>query len=258
MPKSSISSSNATASVDGLSALIDGEADPAAAARWCEQWRGDEQTRRDWHAYQLIGDVMRSEDLASTAQADSAFLTQLRSRLALEPVIVAPQELSSSTAVDDAAAVTAPLTAGHDTGRTAGRYQPRRWATPVAVAAGFMAVAGVLLVNGLTLGPTAPAQTLASTLPSSQSVALSSGGNGVQTVSSIVPSQAQQQGQAPSALQAAGTDARGEPRTVVANGQLIRNARLDRYLAAHKQFGGSSAPGTPLGYLRSASAEAGQ
>lgn len=70
--------------------------------------------------------------------------------------------------------------------------------------------------------------------------------SGVQTVSSIVGAPAVQ------------SDSRAEPRTVVASGQLIRNARLDRYLAAHKQFGGSSAPGTPLGYLRSASTEAGQ
>jgi sigma-E factor negative regulatory protein RseA len=47
-----------------------------------------------------------------------------------------------------------------------------------------------------------------------------------------------------------------EPQTFVANGQLIRDARLDRYLAAHKQFAGSSALGVPSGFLRNATAEA--
>jgi sigma-E factor negative regulatory protein RseA len=46
-----------------------------------------------------------------------------------------------------------------------------------------------------------------------------------------------------------------EPQTLVASGQVIRDARLDRYLAAHKQFAGTSALGIPSAYLRSATAE---
>jgi sigma-E factor negative regulatory protein RseA len=45
-----------------------------------------------------------------------------------------------------------------------------------------------------------------------------------------------------------------EAAALVANGSLIRDARLDRYLAAHKQFAGSSALGVPSGYLRNATA----
>ena len=40
----------------------------------------------------------------------------------------------------------------------------------------------------------------------------------------------------------------------VANGTLIRDARLDRYLAAHQQFSGSSVLGVPSAFLRSATA----
>ena len=47
-----------------------------------------------------------------------------------------------------------------------------------------------------------------------------------------------------------------EPQALVANGKLIRDARLDRYLAAHKQFAGTSALGVPSGFLRSATADA--
>ena len=46
----------------------------------------------------------------------------------------------------------------------------------------------------------------------------------------------------------------GEPQAMVVNGQLLRDARLDRYLAAHKQFAGSSALGVPSGFLRNATA----
>ncbi|MBC8056177.1 MAG: anti-sigma factor, partial [Rhizobiales bacterium] len=46
-----------------------------------------------------------------------------------------------------------------------------------------------------------------------------------------------------------------EPQTFVASGQVIRDVRLDRYLAAHKQFAGSSALGVPSAYLRNATAE---
>ena len=39
------------------------------------------------------------------------------------------------------------------------------------------------------------------------------------------------------------------------NSQFVRDAQLDRYLAAHKQFAGSSALGVPSGFLRSATVE---
>ncbi|MGZ5132080.1 MAG: sigma-E factor negative regulatory protein, partial [Caldimonas sp.] len=43
---------------------------------------------------------------------------------------------------------------------------------------------------------------------------------------------------------------------IVVSGRLIRDARLDRYLAAHKQFAGSSALGVPSAFLRSATLDA--
>jgi sigma-E factor negative regulatory protein RseA len=48
----------------------------------------------------------------------------------------------------------------------------------------------------------------------------------------------------------------GPPQTYVANGQLIRDARLDRYLAAHQQFAGSSVLGVPSVFVRNATADA--
>ena len=71
-----------------LSALADGDA--TAVDQALRHWRDDEQARRTWHAYQLIGDVMRSEDLARAPARDAAFMAGLRQRLAAEPAIVAP------------------------------------------------------------------------------------------------------------------------------------------------------------------------
>ena len=49
-----------------LSAMADGEADAAELGRGCAGWASaDAQTRQSWHAYHLIGDVLRSDDLAS-------------------------------------------------------------------------------------------------------------------------------------------------------------------------------------------------
>lgn len=105
-----------------LSSLVDGEAEPAATEQSCRQWRGDVQVRRDWHAYQLIGDVLRSDELARPAARDAAFLARLRERLADEPVPLAPAPVLQPPA----------------------RAQ-RRWMAPAAAVAGFVAV-GVAVV----------------------------------------------------------------------------------------------------------------
>lgn len=47
-----------------------------------------------------------------------------------------------------------------------------------------------------------------------------------------------------------------EPTVLADDAQVIRDARLDRYLAAHKQFAGSSVLGMSSGFVRAAAAEA--
>ena len=44
---------------EDLSALVDGEVDASLAAALSGQWRDDAALRSRWHAYQLIGDVLR-------------------------------------------------------------------------------------------------------------------------------------------------------------------------------------------------------
>lgn len=196
-----------------LSALADGECERDQAALVTAAWRDDAELRTRWHAYQLIGDTLRSDELAGGA-GDAAFLQRLRARLDQEPVVLAPAALLD--AADDAAATPA---------RTRGRL--RRWGTPAAVAAGFVMVVGALTVTRNSLEP---AQTAAP-----------------QLAVAPVPVAPQLVGPQPVTV----TLAEPAPGGAV----LIRDARLDEYLKAHNQFGGSSALGVPSGFLRSATYE---
>lgn len=192
-----------SSAAEELSALVDGELAADGVRRACAAWRSDSDTRQAWHAYQLIGDVLRSDDLASSPARDEDFLKKLRGRLADEPVVLAPQ-----------ATPVAPATVS--TGR-----RLRRWHAGAAVAAGFVAVAGVLVV---TRSPVpAPAPGLA------------------QAPAAVVPV-------------AVSADAGVESAAFVTDGKVIRDARLDRYLAAHQHFAGASALGVPSAFLRGATA----
>ena len=115
-----------------LSALADGDATDGEAARAFQAWREDAGARASWHTYQLIGDVLRSDDLAVAPSADEAFLVALRARLAQEPVVLAPQARAEQSAGAGPAVANA-------TARSRGR-----WQGPVAMAAGFLVVIGGL------------------------------------------------------------------------------------------------------------------
>lgn len=127
-----------------LSALADGEAQ--ALDRGCAQWRDEPLARQDWHAWHLIGDVMRSEELASVPHRDAAFLQGLRARLALEPVVLAPSP--------------APVA----------RHAAQSWLMPsLAAAVGVIVVAGVLVVSRRG---ESPAPVIAKAPPSMREAAL--------------------------------------------------------------------------------------
>lgn len=166
-----------------LSRAMDGDPDATDAA--LRAYAADAGARADWHAWHLIGDVLRSADSASTAARDAAFVARLRERLADEPLPV--------VAFDP-------------------RPQRRpivrqRWLAGAAMAAGFAAVAGVMVVTRSS-APDAVAPTLAS----ASAPAVPSGADVV----------------------------------------LVRNADLDRYLAAHRQYAPMSTLAAPGGFVRSA------
>lgn len=154
-----------------LSALADGEA--TAADRACSAWRDDAQARATWHAYQLIGDALRSDELVTPPGHDAAFLTRLRLRMATEPVPLAPAPLPGT---GTSAAVSA----------TGVSRRRQVWLSSAAIAAGFVAVAGVLVVTR-----TAPVD--------GEGTWLARGNNSGQTSSGLVPA-------SPTMLRNAGLD----------------------------------------------------
>jgi sigma-E factor negative regulatory protein RseA len=225
----SIGSESRSSALESLSALIDGELDSNEVMRACSAWRDDISARSTWHAYQLIGDVLRSDDLANHAAHDAAFLATLRERLASEPVVLAPEPVAEPLAQP------AGVPAWPEVARAAhaGRHRRWTWVAPSAVAAGFVMVAGALLV---TRTPLPQGGTAADSL-------LARGGSGAAPTRVV------------NAPALAAADASIEPQALRPTGKVIRDSQLDRYLAAHQQFAGTSALGVPSGFLRNAAAE---
>ena len=188
-----------------LSALADGRAEALDDA--CQGWAQSGEARATWHAYHLIGDVLRSDDLAREPAQDAAFLTQLRQRMASEPVLLAP----------------APVAAAPES-----RARTRRWTVPVAVAAGFVAVAAVLVVTRSGAPVEGSGTELASARPAAGTPA-----PGVSVV----------------ALPSRPASAQPQAQALVVDGQLLRDARLDEYLRAHREMLGTPAA-APGGGLR--------
>jgi sigma-E factor negative regulatory protein RseA len=173
-----------------LSALMDGALSDDEVRRLAQAWQHDEDARASWHVYHLVGDVMRSDELAVEPVHDQAFLKRLRARLSAEPVPLAtvpmaakaterPPGLMPSQGASDGLARALP-----NPGRR------HRLMAPAAVAAGLVAVVGALVVFRTAAPPEASGSTIA--------------------------------GAAPSVLQASGM-------------AVLRDARLDRYLQAHRK-----------------------
>lgn len=208
-------------SAERLSALVDGELDSAAVAEACNSWKRDAELRRSWHAYQLIGDVLRSDDLAAGADRNGAFLIALRTRLEAEPVVLAPAPLPERLPSSPIRAASA-----------AAQRRSSRWMLGSAVAAGFLLVIGTFaaLRPGAAPAPGVPVASVAGA-PSPDS-------NGRMLREASI------------------REATDVPGSAVVNARVIRDARLERYLAAHKQFSGSSALGVPSAFLRSSTVDA--
>lgn len=178
-----------------LSSLMDGDLPAGELAGVIASFGGADDLRADWHAYHLIGDVLRSDDLATTPARDALFLQSLRSRLGQD---AGQQDAAPLMAAAPHPVMPAPMALAAT--RAPARRRLAGWmVAPAAVAAGFVVVAGVLVVNKAVVSPPAA--------------------------------------EAAFALQMASP----------ASGVLVRDARLDRYLAAHRNLGtglaGASAGG---------------
>lgn len=200
-----------------LSALADGQLSGNALTQALE-FSSQDEGRETWQLYQLVGDVLRSPELARPVD-NGDFLVRLRTQLAQEAAPVAQATASSPTAPAQPVLTqfTPPPQAANDS--------VFRWKM-VAGLASLAAVATLVwsAVGGLG-GPPAGAQMAAVPAPVTASVSVQA------PAVSLADNQAPQQ-------------------------VMIRDPRLDELLAAHKQFGGTSALQLPAGFLRNANFEA--
>ena len=182
-----------------LSAAMDGDREPLDQV--CRAWRDDPDARATWHAYHLIGDVMRSSELASAPSRDAAFLAALRQKLADEPVVLAPAPAAKPV------------------------RSRSGWLMPAAAAAGFVVVAGVLVVTRLS-GP---------------------GSEGGAPVMAGAPG-------SPLGVMQVSTGALAVPANGL-SGAVIRDPRLDEYLRAHQSARGGFGATVPGSSLRQVDAQ---
>lgn len=103
---------------EGLSACMDGALGAAETQAHLQSIAREPALSECWQTYHLIGDVLRSSDLARVP--DDAFMLKLRAALATEPVVLAPQPSMASPA----------------------SRALRRWRAPAAAVASVALVAG--------------------------------------------------------------------------------------------------------------------
>lgn len=204
---------------ESISALVDGQLGGIALSRMVDRLSASPEARATWHAYHVVGDVLRCPELADCG-GDALFLQRFRARLQQAGVgdmpaqEAAPQgvpmpESTRLVPVGLVETVDAPQRAVQAANDAAGRWQ---WLAAVASVT-------ALAVLGWHVG-TGDTTQLAAALP---------GG------AATVASSATRAAQAP---------------------VMLRDPRLDELLAAHRQFGGTSALQVPAGFLRNATFEA--
>lgn len=196
-----------------LSALMDGHLQGAEAGKALRMMDSAE-ARECWQVYHLVGDVLRSSDLAACGR-DSAFVSRLSARLAQEtgPVAVVPAARPLDT---------------RDVARPAANDGVFRW----KMVAGLASFAAVAAIGWGVMGGIGP--------QSGMGAQLAQGPSGAPT--QVVTLMA-----APQATLATAS----EPAAAV----MLRDARLDELLAAHRQTAGASALGNAAGFLRNATFE---
>ena len=76
---------------DGISALMDGEADERSAGQAIDALKRDAEALHNWRTYHLIGDAMRDAPPLS-----QGFTARLAERLGAEPTVLAPGRLQAT------------------------------------------------------------------------------------------------------------------------------------------------------------------
>lgn len=209
---------NPTRDREQISSLVDGElagSDFDAALRAM----ASAEARECWHAYQLIGDVLRAPDLAAWDRGPrlvEALGDELRhGRPEIAPRQPAPGSLPQP-----------------DMARPAANDAVFRW----KMVAGLASFAAITAAGWMLLGGIGPSQS-----PAGPQLA----------VQQRVPAPDSPQ----SVVRVAAQPGSGQELAPAAAGVMLRDPELDRLLAAHQQSAGVSAFGNPAGFLRSATFE---
>ena len=217
-------------SAELVSALVDGQLQGDEFVHALADLASSGEARSNWDAYHLLGDVMRSgEDQVRAHDAD--FVLRLRQRMVKDTI-----EIVAISAVE--------IRAGGQKQSKFISANEDSWRRVAGLAS--VALAGVLAWQGLhwassadpAAAPQLCAQHAAPLVPTASSVALANmspttvGRALIRSVALCV-----------------GHDAEAPV--------MIRDPQLDALLAAHRQFGGTSALQMPTGFLRNATFEEG-
>lgn len=211
-----------------ISALMDGEFDPDELAALLDE--ADTSGRPLWDDYHLIGDALRSDEL-TLPRSESAFMASFAARLEAEPHLLAPAALADAQAATAAGV----KVSGSRVTRINPFLRVRR-VLPTAAAAAAVAALSWVVVPRLQDHPAGGAQPQVL----AQTAAPAASGSSLTRVA------LSQQPQAAVAANGAGA-----PNDVI----VLRDARLDQYLAAHQQYAPAPIGQSVSPYMR-ASAQA--
>lgn len=209
-----------------VSALVDGQLHGDEFAQVLADLETSGVARAQWDVYHVLGDVLRSNQVSACAH-DTEFVERLRQRLTENPTELAPVNA-------------VPIRAGGQTHLKSESANDRSWRRLASFAA--VVLLGVLAWQGLQWANSS--DLVASPQLAQKNVTTP---NQAASVVTVIPPEARVQEQALIQVDASSGEAQ------VPDAQLmIRDPQLDALLAAHRQFGGTSALQMPAGFLRNA------
>ena len=202
---------------ENISALVDGQLHGEEFARAADLAARDIDSQLTWQAYHEIGDLLRTGE-SGAGSRDAAFMARFKVRLQQEPL---PSRQFENTELIAIQAIDATARDQISFKNEAANDATYRWKR----LAGFASVLAVVAMGFLASG-------MWDEQRGSPQLAQ-------------VAAEAIQPNQAVSALAGDGPNV------------MIRNSELDSLLAAHRQFGGTTAFQVPTGFLRNATFEGG-
>lgn len=199
-----------------ISTMVDGQASDADLDRAIEMLACGSVGRQTWHAYHVVGDVMRG-GVSNDVRHDAAFLLRLQGALQQEAVgEPAPPTARAAVSVMAPQAVRANRPSANEE-----RFS-WRWVASVAVVA-VAVTAGWLTASDPQQGGSVP---MLAQKPAAEMAPRADAASAAMAAQAVV----------------------GQP-------VMVRDPKLDQWLAAHQQFGGASALQVPVGFVRSATSE---